>query len=376
MMLAVCKSLRRGLAPAFLAVTMFAVATLPASAQGRASPVEVDVVREEPLTQTAPATGRFVALELGSVATRIAERVEEISVRAGDRVRKGDVIARLADNRLRAERSLRAAEVKKADAQLARAAANRAKARQTLARTEQLRGSNAFRKNALEDAQRDLEAAEASFAESEAETARARAELRLAEIALEDASIRAPFSGVVLARHVVTGDHVQVGGAIVTLMNDEALEIEADVPAQRLSGLAPGVLVSAQLQDGRRLDAAVRAIIPEENPRTRTRAVRFTPDLPEDALRIAENQSVTVFIPIGEERTVVSVHKDALLLDSAKPRVYVVRDGKVQPRTIRIGESLGNRFEVIEGLVPGEKVVIKGNERLRPGQPVAVQVKG
>ncbi|MBO6559626.1 MAG: efflux RND transporter periplasmic adaptor subunit [Nisaea sp.] len=372
----VLKSLRRGIVPACLSLSIIVLSVLPAFAQGKASPVEVDEVREEPLTQTAPATGRFVALELGPVATRVAERVEEVSVRAGDRVEKGDVIARLADSRLRAERSLRASEVKKAEAQLARASANRAKAEQTLARTEQLRGSNAFRKNALEDAQRDLEAATASFAESEAEMARAQAELQLAEIALADASIRAPYSGVVLARHVVAGDHVQVGGAIVTLMNDEALEIEADVPAQRLSGLAPGVVVGAQLQDGRRMNAAVRAIIPEENPRTRTRAVRFTPELSEDAVRIAENQGVTVFIPVGMERTVISVHKDALLLDSAKPRVYLVQDGKVQPRTIIIGESLGNRFEVLEGLAPGDKVVIKGNERLRPGQPVAVQVKG
>ncbi|WP_193179513.1 efflux RND transporter periplasmic adaptor subunit [Nisaea sediminum] len=372
----VLKSLRRGIVPAFLSLSILVPCIPPAFAQGKASPVEVDEVREEQLTQTAPATGRFVALELGPVATRVSERVEEISVRAGDRVKKGDVIAHLADNRLRAERSLRASEVKKAEAQLARASANRAKAEQTLARTEQLRGSNAFRKNALEDAQRDLEAAAASFAESEAETARASAELQLAEIALADASIRAPFSGVVLARHVVAGDHVQVGGAIVTLMNDEALEIEADVPSQRLSGLAPGGLVGVQLQDGRRLNATVRAIIPEENPRTRTRAVRFTPELTEDAVRIAENQGVTIFIPVGMERTVISVHKDALLLDSAKPRVYLVQDGKVQPRTIVIGESLGNRFEVLEGLSPGDKVVIKGNERLRPGQPVAVQVKG
>jgi hypothetical protein len=134
--------------------------------------------------------------------------------------------------------------------------------------------------------------------------------------------------------------------------------------------------VRAELQDGRKLNAAVRAIIPEENPRTRTRAVRFTPELPENALTIAENQGVTVFIPVGTERQVVSVHKDALLLDRAKPRVYLVRDGKVEARTIMIGESLGNRFEVVEGLAPGDMVVIKGNERLRPGQPVAVQVKG
>jgi len=347
-----------------------------AHAQGKASPVEVDKVIEEALTQTAPFTARFVAVQLGPVATRISERVADITVRAGERVEKGAVLAKLSDNRLRAERQLRASELKKAEAQRERAAANRAKAQQTLARTEQLRGSNAFRKNALEDAARDLEAAIASSTEAEAETERVRAELNLAEIALADASIRAPYHGVILARHVVAGDYVQAGEAIVTLMNDKDLEIEADVPAKRLAGLHPGVPVKAVLQNGQVLTVEMRAIIPEENPRTRSRAVRFSANLPEDSTQIAENQSVTVHIPIGVVRQVISVHKDALLLDGRQPRVYVVIDGKVEVRPVTIGDSLGTRFEVTSGLSVGETVVIKGNERLRPGEPVAVQVKG
>lgn len=360
----------------FVLAAFFMALGGPVGAQERGSPVEVDTVREGALTQKVPVAARFVAVELGEVATRVSERVQTISVRPGDHVKKGDVIARLASARLEAERDLKASELQKARAQLERATANQAKANQAVARTEQLRGSNAFRKNALEDAERDLEAATASLAESEAETRKARAELILADIALSDAAIKAPFPGVVLARHVVAGDYVQVGGSIVTLMNDEDLEIEADVPANRLSGLQSGVLVTAELQNGETIDASVRAVIPEENPRTRTRAVRFTTELPEGAIRIAENQSVTVQIPIGIARQVVSVHKDALLLDRAQPRVYLVVDGKVQPRSIRIGESLGNRFEVIDGLKTGDIVVVKGNERLRPGQPVAVQVKG
>lgn len=369
-------TLSSALAVMLLAAAIAISGADPTQAQGKASPVEVDTVREEALTQTAPVTARFVAVQLGPVATRISERIADISVRAGDRVNKGDVLARLSDNRLQAQRQLRAAELKKSDAQRTRAAANLAKAQQTLSRTEQLRGSNAFRKNALEDAQRDLEAAAASLAETEAETERVRAELSLTEISLADASIRAPYGGVILARHVVAGDYVQAGDAIVTLMNDTDLEIEADVPAQRLAGLREGVPVNAVLQNGQTLRVAMRAIIPEENPRTRTRAVRFAANLPADFVQIAENQSVTIHIPVGVVRQVVSVHKDALLLDGRTPRVYVVRDGKVEMRPVTIGESLGNRFEVTAGLEIGDVTVIKGNERLRPGEPVAVQVKG
>ncbi|WP_084608040.1 efflux RND transporter periplasmic adaptor subunit [Nisaea denitrificans] len=369
-------NLPRVLLCAVLAATLTIGMSDLARGQGKASPVEVDKVSEESLTQTAPFTAQFVAVQLGPVATRISERVADVTVRAGERVEKGAILARLSDNRLRAERQLRASELKKAEAQRERATANRAKAQQALARTEQLRGSNAFRKNALEDAQRDLEAAIASSTEAEAETERARADLNLAEIALADASIRAPYHGVVLARHVVAGGYVQAGDAIVTLMNDKDLEIEADVPAQRLSGLHPGAPVKAVLQNGQTLTVEVRAVIPEENPRTRSRAVRFSASLPEGATQIAENQSVTVHIPIGLVRQVISVHKDALLLDGRQPRVYVVIDGKVEMRPVTIGESLGNRFEVLDGLSVGETVVIKGNERLRPGEPVAVQVKG
>lgn len=373
---AMLMNLPRVLLCAVLAATLSISTSDLARAQGKASPVEVDKVIEESLTQTAPFTARFVAIQLGPVATRISERVADITVRAGERVEKGAILARLSDNRLQAERQLRASELKKAEAQRERATANRAKAQQTLARTEQLRGSNAFRKNALEDAARDLEAAIASSTEAEAETERVRAELNLAEIALADAAIRAPYPGVILARHVVTGGYVQAGEAIVTLMNDKDLEIEADVPAQRLSGLHPGAPVKAVLQNGQTLTVEVRAIIPEENPRTRSRAVRFSASLPEGSTRIAENQSVTVHIPIGVVRQVISVHKDALLLDGSQPRVYVVIDGKVEMRPVAIGESLGTRFEVMDGLSVGETVVIKGNERLRPGEPVAVQVKG
>ena len=346
--------------------------TGPAHTQGRESPVAVDTVREETLTQTAPVTARFVAIQIGPVATRISERIADIAVRAGDRVEKGALLARLSDNRLKAERQLRASELKKAQAQRERATANHAKAQQGLERTEQLRGSNAFRKNALEDAARDLEAAIASLTEAEAEIDRARSAFTLAEIALEDAAIRAPYPGVILNRHVIAGGYVRAGDAIVTLMNDKYLEIEADVSAKRLAGLHPGIPVKAVLQNAQELSVTVRAIIPDENPRTapgRTVYSRFN----EGIAQIAENQSVTLHIPVGTARQIISVHKDALLLDGGRPRVYVVRDGKVEVRPVSIGESLTSRFEVTGGLIKDEIVVIKGNERLRPGASVSIQ---
>ena len=109
--------------------------------------------------------------------------------------------------------------------------------------------------------------------------------------------------------------------------------------------------------------------MPEENPLTRTRVVRFTPNFKNGAT-FATNQSVTLHIPAGPTRTVVTVHKDAVLNRSEGALVFVVVNGVARPRPVRLGEAVGGRFEVIDGLKPGEKVVVRGNERLRPGQKV------
>ena len=118
----------------------------------------------------------------------------------------------------------------------------------------------------------------------------------------------------------------------------------------------------------------MRAVIPEENPLTQTRAVRFRPDFATDGRQLASNQSVTVEIPIGAAGEAVTVHKDAVLSRQGKSKVFLVVDGQVKPRDVKLGDAVGGRYVVLGGLEPGDIVVIRGNERLRPGQ--AIRHKG
>jgi multidrug efflux pump subunit AcrA (membrane-fusion protein) len=119
-------------------------------------------------------------------------------------------------------------------------------------------------------------------------------------------------------------------------------------------------------------------MVPEENPLTRTRTVRFTAEFDGSIKNLAASQSITILIPIGQTRTVVSVHKDAVITRKGQKIVFVVvknKEGKGQkafPRTVTLGEAVGGRFEVLSGLKPGERVVVRGNERLRPGQKVKI----
>jgi multidrug efflux pump subunit AcrA (membrane-fusion protein) len=162
---------------------------------------------------------------------------------------------------------------------------------------------------------------------------------------------------------------------VVFLINDKNLEIEAEVPAKRIPGLNPGTTVSFTLVTQKPYSATVRAVVPEENPLTRTRVVRFIPEFIGEINYLATNQSVTLLLPVGKSRQVVTVHKDAVLVRKGKRIVYVVEDGTANIRPVQLGEATGTRFVVKRGLKPGDVVVVRGNERLRPGQKVRPKKK-
>lgn len=357
-------------------LTLISMAMIAATAVGSANGdeakiVHVDPVRAEPTRQTVSVIGRLVACRFGDVAARVGGPVAEIRVRVGDRVAAGDVLAVVDRDRVAATRDLRAAEVAEAEARLAAVAAERTLHQQELARLSNLRKSPAFNEGRFQDKRQEVMMADSELAKAEAELASARAQLRLAELDHRDTHVLAPYEGAISQRKAEIGAHVDRGAPVVTLVDDRCLEIEADVPSVRIAGLETGAVVSFELE-GRVQDAKVRAVVPEENPMTQTRRVRFVPEL-SDTRNLAANQSVTLMLPVGRERDVVSVHKDAILSSKGKQIVFVVVDGVAQVRPLELGNSIGNRIEVLKGLVAGDTVVVRGNERLRPGEAVRIQ---
>ena len=379
---------------------LFAVLAAPpnAAAQDEAILVQVDPVRAEPLSQTFTVIGRLVARQRGEVAALIGGAVRELRVQIGDRVGAGDILAVIDRNRLSWRRDIVAAEVAESNASLAsaearhamaqagvgRAEARLAQARQELDRHEKLRNSVAFSQARLDDQRQAAMAAlsDVDFARAEVQEAialieevharikRARANLGIATDDLAHTEIRAPFDGVVTLRHTEIGAYLEVGEAVVTLVNDHDIEIEADVPYDRLAAIAVGVEVSFRLDDSIAHRARVRAVGVEENSRTRTRLVRFTPAFAGETGSLAVGQSVAIELLIGVPRDVVSVHKDAIVRDVDGAAVFVVVAGVAEHRRVSLGEAIGTRFEVLRGLVPGDVVVVRGNERLMPGQSV------
>ena len=339
-----------------------------ASAQ-RAATVQVDEVVREALTQTIPILGRLVTNDQGVVAATVAGPVTTVHVRVGDRIEAGALIAELNADRREAMIARSQSDLSMNKARLAAAAAQLRISRGEMNRLEKLKGSAAFPRARYEDQQHDVVRFTSAQAEAAAALSRTEAELSMARIELARTQVRAPYNAVITRRHVSPGAYVRLGDAVVSLLNVDALEIEADVPSNRLSGLTNGAVVKAQLDGGTLIDATVRAVIPDEDPLTRTRKVRLQADFT-GQLAGAVNQSITVLVPVGEPRDVLSVHKDALIARRGGQMVFVIQDGKASPRTVQLGEAVGARFEVLGGLKPGDMAVVRGNERLRPGQAV------
>lgn len=346
-------------------------------AQGRPAAVEVDAVRESRISDTRPVIGRLVASVRSQIASRIAGVVSTVTIRVGDRVRQGQVLIHIDTTLAEIEKRSAMAARRVAEAGIAVAEAKLKLAQQTFERQSQLQGSTAFSRGRFEDLRQAMVQARSELAQAKAAVGNTAAQIARADYTLRHATIAAPFEGVVIARAAQPGQYVQLGSTVATLLDTSNLEIDADVPTTLVGGLTTGQKVEAHFDEGPAMVATVRAVVPVDNVSTRTRSVRFSVDLSKVAPElVATGKTLTLAVPASAPRKVLTVSKDALVQAGTGWMVFVATGNKAQPRPIGIGQSVAERVEVTSGLKAGELVVVRGNERLRPGQPLKTHRAG
>lgn len=341
----------------------------PAGAQwDQAALVAVDAVQREEISATQPVIGRLVPRRAGDVAALVSGPLVEMQADVGDRVTFRQALGQISLDRLEIEQALAEANLAEAVADVKTEEARLMQSQQELSRMEGLRDSSAFSPGRLEDLTSQRDQAQAELLAARAREDQRRADLALVELAIDRSSVRAPYDGIITRRYKERGDWANAGEAVYRLLDDKTLEAEVDIPLRLLAGLQPEGHFYAELDDGTALTLTLRAVIPDENPLTRTRAARFSLDEVTQALSLAANQSIRLFLPTDSARTALTLHKDGVLLRPHGVEAYIMQDGQAVLRTIRIGTAQNSRFEVLEGLEEGELVVIRGNEGLFPGQ--------
>lgn len=327
----------------------------PAAPQGPPpAPVSVAEARSAEIAPLMWAPGSVVSREDARVASEQDGRVTEVA-EIGTDVRKGDALARLDDAMLRLQERQNLAEIARIDAQL------------DYARSQEERLAQLVQKASIAGSQLDEARSQRRVLEQELQ--RARVSLDQTRHRLRNATVRAPFDGVVAERFIQAGEYLGTGMPVVRLVNTHDLEVRVQAPVHFAERVQPGMQITLRA-DGEETRRAVRAVVPVGDESTRQFELRIAlGDAPWTIGRALE-----VGLPSDDAREVVAVPRDALLLRANETFVLkVAPDDTAQRIPVRTGSAQGDLIEVIGDVASGDRLVIRGGERLAPGQRIRIE---
>jgi RND family efflux transporter MFP subunit len=225
--------------------------------------------------------------------------------------------------------------------------------------------------------QQDLDDALAEFTAWEGRVERLEVVIEDLEEDIERSTIRAPFAGVVVTEHVEVGEWVDQGDPVVELVALDRLEVLVNVPERYFAGLAVGETATLRFEalPGVSLEGRIRAIVPRADAEARSFPVRI--DLSPEGHAVGVGMLAEVTLAAGESHRTVVVPKDAVVRDGRKTFLFVILDDEtVERREVSPGAGVGGRVSIPETLRAGERVVVRGNERLQPGDRVEARPLG
>lgn len=309
-----------------------------ATTDGTIRTAAVRLIRR-PLVESAVGTIR--AVHETSIGSKLLARVVDVRLKAGEKVRKGDVLLRLDDTDLRAK--LRQAE----------AAVAAAKAVRNRAASDQRRSAQLVRSRTISQEQYD--GIVASLHSAEAELNRAEATVHEVQATLDWATILAPFDAVVIDKKVDMGDMVTPGQLLVTLFDPKRMQLVASVRESLTHKLQIGQQIAVRIEGlNRQCAGTVSEIVPEAQSASRSFQVKVTGPCPSG---VYSGMFGRILIPLDDEEVLV-IPREAVRNVGQLRLVEVMRNGRAARRAIRVGRTLDDDVEVLSGLREGEQVVL------------------
>ena len=325
-----------------------------ARAQNEPPPAPV-VVQAAQLLALAPVTwypGTIISRNKARLAAEVAGRVVTVAG-VGARLNAGDVAARLDDSLLKQTLAENLGAVAREEARLVYLDAE-------VKRLQRLVRQNTAAQSRLQEAEANLGVARGDLAANQAR-------VRLTRERLDRTVLKAPFPGVVVERLLEPGEWADEGSAVLRLVDARDPYVQSWVPAQALKFVSEETELRLK---GRPTEATgrVHTVVPVGDDRSRLYELRIAVS----GVDWPVGQDIRVAVPSAAPREVVVIHRDALVLRRDGAVVYRVNGENVAERVeVETGIASGDLIEV-SGIRPGDKVVTRGGERLRPGQKVEV----
>jgi len=320
------------------------------------SPVVVSKVTTGDMAPQSEFIGTVYFSEISNVASEVTGKVVDIKVLDGQRVKKGDVLVVLSSTML--QKSINNA----------RALALQAKADFESAKLEHNRVSALFKGQAVAEGEFDSKRLTADALQYQYQAKIATLEQLREEYAKK--TIRAPYDGIVIDVKANRGEWMSVGSVVVVTARDNEFEVVVNAPKEAFGVVKPGLKVGISAA-GVEIPGEVFAVVPKGDVATRTFPVKIRVS---NNGGLAEGMEARVILPRGLGGSTMIVSRDAVISMRGEQVVWAVLDGKAVPMPVFV---VGYRGLVAgvksQKLKEGMDIVVKGNERLRPGQAVAAQ---
>jgi RND family efflux transporter MFP subunit len=333
-------------------------ATETAEAVVTVGPENIAVASISELRSGPPISGSLEPEQAATVRAEVSGSVLRTFADAGQRVKRGQVLARLDDTAVR-------------DSYLsARSAVRSAETALELARRNAERAKRLSEAGAVAD--RDLETAEWDVTNAEGTLADAKARLSNAQEQVDNTSIRAPFDGIVSERPVDAGDVVQVGTALFSIVDPSRLRLEASVPAEQIGRLRHGTEVEFSVSGvDRRITGKIERINPVVDPTTRqVRIYVSIPNLDQALVAglFAEGRVAT------DTKRAVAVPVNAVDSRGNKPTLHLLKGGRISETPVELGvrDEPAELIEVVAGAAAGDTVLLGSAQGITPGSRVRV----
>lgn len=351
-------------------------------------PVEalIYVVRESQPNQQVTVlngSGYVVPRRKATVAPRIRGQVVEILVEEGMPVKEGQVLARLDDRESIARLKSAKADLAVFHARIRELEVALADARKEYERTKLLFKENIATLESMDDSKTLMDKCEAQLNCAYEEIRAADARVEVASSDLDNYTIQAPFSGIVISINAQKGEIVAPGSAgggftrtgITTIVDMDSLEIEVDVNENYISNIYVGQKALAKLDayPDWEIPTTVQTTIPAADRQRATVKVRLNIDKPDK--RILPDMGVNVAfmtdsVQVDNNSPVINIPKRALHEFDGKYCVYALDGEYTERRIVKEGKTIGDNIEILEGLKHGDRIVIEGPENIKDGQKI------
>jgi RND family efflux transporter MFP subunit len=341
------------------------------------------------------ASGYVTPRRRATIAAKITGRVAGVYFDEGTAVHNGQLLANLDDSDARRALDSARADRDASQAAIAEFAVALRNSELELYRARELHKAAIVSQESFDNATAQDESLKAKLDLARRQLAASEARIGVAQQALDNCTIRAPFDGIVVSKDAQVGEivsPVSAGGGftrtgIATIVDMKSNEIEVDVNESYIARVTPGQGVRATLDayPDRELQARVRTVIPTADRQKATVKVRITFDrmesfiLPDMGVKVAFLED---HLPAGNTKkrnpedpsqTLTYIPKSAVRDGSNSPFVLLVSNGKVERHAVKVGIDRGTDVAILAGVHPGDSFVVRGPKDLRDGENVEVR---